>query len=106
LNLYLKKKKNMEINEVKEEVLEGPLILHIFLFLNTTLELVSSIPGNHHTTLLPCLTWKRKFLETLFHFEKFLILMSYSNFNMSTLLIQSQDLLLQSLLHHDLDFPC
>jgi hypothetical protein len=41
LNLYLKKKKKMEMKEVKEEVLEGILPLHFCLSLNIPLEHVS-----------------------------------------------------------------
>jgi hypothetical protein len=47
----LKKKKMMEKKEMKEEILEGPLLLHFWLSLNIPLELVSFIPINHHTTL-------------------------------------------------------
>jgi hypothetical protein len=95
----------VEMKEVKDDILEGPLLLHFWLDLNIPLEKVSSIPSNHHTTLLPSPTWKRKSFEILFCFEKVLILMPSSHFQMSSFLIEYQDILLQDLLHHDLDFP-
>jgi hypothetical protein len=95
----------MEMKEVKEDILEGPLLIHFFLSLKIPLEKVSFIPSNHHTTLLPSPTWRRKYFETLFHFEKVLLIIPSSHFEMSSFFIQSQDLLLQSLLHHELDFP-
>jgi hypothetical protein len=104
-NLYLKKKKMMEMKEVKEDILEGPLLLHFWLAFKIPLEPVSSIPSDHHTTLLPSSTWKRKFFETLFRFENVLLPMPSSHFEMSSFLIKSQDLLLQALLHHNLAFP-
>jgi hypothetical protein len=58
LNLYLKKKKKMEMKEVRKEILEDPLLIYFWLALNIPLEKVSFVPSNHHTTLLPSSTWK------------------------------------------------
>jgi hypothetical protein len=78
--------------------------LHFCISLKIPLEMISYVPINHHTTLLPSPTWRRKFFETLFHFEKDLLLMPSSHFEMSSLFIQSLDLLLQALLHREFSF--
>jgi hypothetical protein len=79
----------MEMKEVKEDILEGPLLLQFWPTLKIPLEPVSYVPSNHHTIILPSPTWKRKLFETLFHFEKDLLPMPSSHFDISSFLIQS-----------------
>jgi hypothetical protein len=59
------------------------------------------VSSNPHIIPLPSQTWRIKSFSTLSHSETFLLPMPSPHFEKSSFLMQSQDPLIQSRLHHE-----